>query len=145
VAIRLPANDVDDPTEAIVAILEYLSYLHTVPEIGSEHLSLIYAESCDCYGEVLGFLDEYLEKGWTQDDEGIAVEEAIITQEFENGNVLLQVTDSWSPQYVRNADGVRIRLVEDEWSSEVSLVGLERGTDGRWRVGVIGVIGQQSS
>ena len=36
--VLLPANDVDDPTEAIVAIFEYVDYLSTNPSLASDHL-----------------------------------------------------------------------------------------------------------
>ena len=142
VEVLLPGNDVDDPTEAIVAIYSYLAYLHTIPDLGKNYLDLIYLESCDCYAEVIGFLNDYLTNGWVQDDQGIVVVDAIVSQQFESGDVLLQVTDTWSPQYVRDQDGRRIRLEDDEWNNEVSLIGLERGTDQRWRVAVIGVVGE---
>ncbi len=142
VEILLPNNDVDDPVEAIVAILEYVSYLHTVPVQGPEYLDLVYLESCECYGAVLDFLNEYADRGWVQDDGGIVVKEAIVTQEFDNGNVLLQITDSWSPQFVMDASGQRIRLERDEYINKVVLFGLERGTDRRWRVGVTGLLGE---
>ncbi|MDF1597015.1 MAG: hypothetical protein P1T08_13125 [Acidimicrobiia bacterium] len=142
VEILLPNNDVEDPTEAIVAILEYVSYLHTIPVLGPEYLDLVYLESCDCYSAVIDFLNEYADKGWVQDDGGIVVEEAIVTQEFENGNVLLQITDSWSPQFVVDESGQRMRLERDEYVNKVVLFGLERGTDGRWRVGVTGRLGE---
>lgn len=140
--VLLPANDVDDPTEAIVAILDYVSYLHTIPDRGAEHLDLVYLETCGCHEAVLGFLAEYSENGWVQDDKGIIVSEVIISQQFENGDVLLQVTDSWAPQYVKDRSGTRIRLEDDDYTDLVSLMGLERGLDDRWRVAVIEALGE---
>ena len=140
--VLLPANDVDDPTEAIVAIYDYLVYLHTIPEQGPGFLSLIYLDTCECYDQVIAFLATYASNGWIQDDLGIEVTDVFVSQKFDNGDVLLQVTDTWSPQLVRNREGELIRLAEDEWIGEVSLVGLERGDDGRWRVGVIGIVGE---
>ena len=145
IEIRLPENDVEDPTEAIVAIFEYLAYLHTVPDVAPEYLELIYLPSCDCHGDVLGFLAAYSTNGWVQEDQGIEVHKAVVSQQFENGDVLLEVTDSWSPQYVRTDSGDLLRLENDEWKNEISLIGLERGDDGRWRVAVIGVIGAEGS
>ena len=142
VEVLLPGNDVDDPTEAIVAISDYYSYLFTAPDLASTHLDLIYVPSCDCFDTALTYFDNYVSNGWTQNDEGITVTDAFVSQEFENGSVLLQVTDSWSPQYVIDQAGNRMRLEDDEWVNMVSLIGLERGTDGRWRVGAIGVVGE---
>ena len=142
VEVLLPGNDVDDPTEAIVAILDYVSYLHTIPEQGSDYLDLVYLETCGCYEAVLGFLVEYVSEGWVQDDDGIVVTDVLISQEFENGDVLLQVTDSWAPQYVRDESGARIRLDRDDYVGLISLMGLERGNDGRWRVAVIEALGE---
>ena len=141
VQVLLPANDVDDPTEAIVAIFEYVSYLATTPENARDLLKYAYAESCDCYERLLADFDTYVENGWIQDDEGIRVTGVQISQEFAN-SALLEVTYSWSPQYAVTADGELIRLVEDEWIDRVSLIGLDLGADMRWRVGVIGVIGE---
>jgi hypothetical protein len=140
--VLLPANDVEDPTEAIVAIYDYLVFLHTIPEQGPGFLGLIYLDTCECYNQVIEFLATYASNGWVQDDQGIEVTDVFVSQKFDNGDVLLQVTDTWSPQLVRNGEGELIRLAEDEWIAEVSLVGLERGDDGRWRVGVIGVVGE---
>ncbi len=141
VEVLLPANDVDDPTEAIVAIFDYVSYLATTPENARDLLNYAYAESCDCYGRLLADFDNYVQNGWIQDDEGIRVAGVEISQEFANA-VLLEVTYSWSPQYVATVDGDLIRLVEDEWNDRVSLIGLDLGVDKRWRVGVIGIIGE---
>ena len=140
--VLLPANDVDDPTEAIVAILDYVSYLHTIPDYGAEYLDLVYLETCGCHEAVLRFLIEYSANGWVQDDKGIIVSEVIVSQEFDIGDVLLQVTDSWAPQYVKDRSGTRIRLDDDEYTVLVSLLGLERGLDGRWRVAVIEALGE---
>ena len=142
VEILLPNNDVDDPVEAIVAILEYVSYLHTVPDEGRDYLDLVYLESCGCYNAVLGSLNGYFEAGWVQDDQGIQVHEALVTETYDNGNALLQVKESWFPQYIVTASGTRERLERDEYQNDVSLVGMERGSDGRWRVAVIGLLGE---
>lgn len=142
VQVLLPANDVDDPTEAIVAILEYVSYLHTIPEQGADYLDLVYLETCECFDAVLRSLEEYVDNGWAQDDQGISVHEALLTQSFKNGNVLLQVTESWFPQFVVTSSGNRMRLNRDEYARDVSLVGMEHSEDGRWRVAVIGVLGE---
>jgi hypothetical protein len=141
VEVLLPANDVDDPTEAIVAIFDYVSYLATTPENARDLLHYAYAESCDCYERLLADFDTYVQNGWIQDDEGIRVAGVEISQEFANA-VLLEVTYSWSPQYVATVDGDLIRLAEDEWNDRVSLIGLDLGVDKRWRVGVIGIIGE---
>ena len=142
VQVLLPANDVDDPTEAIVAISDFYSFLFTAPKLAPDYLNLIYLETCDCYDNALGYFQDYTTMGWRQDDGGITITAITISQEFQNGNTLLQVTDSWSPQYVVNEVGDRIRLMNDEWTDVVSLIGLERGADGRWRIGAIGVIGE---
>ncbi len=143
IAVRLPANDVDDPTEAIVAISDYFSYLFTIPDLAPGYLDLIYLETCDCYEPVMADLARYANNGWAQDDQGLAVVDVEISQQFSNGNVLLEVTDTWSPQYVVDASGERIRLEADEWVGLVSLIGLERGSDGRWRIAVVGELGYQ--
>ncbi len=142
IAVRLPDNDVDDPAQAIVAILDYVSYLHSIPEVGPEYLGLVYLETCDCYDAVLGYLAEYAGHGWVQDDAGIEVTDVVISQEFGNGSVLLQVTETWAPQFVRDAVGDRRRLESDEFIDKVVLFGLERSDDGRWRVAVTGRLGE---
>ena len=142
--VLLPANDVDDPTEAMVAIFEYVDYLAANPSLASDHLRLAYAEACDCHDRLLADFSTYIENGWVQDDQGIEVTKTSISQEFDNGDVLLEVTYTWSPQYVASDAGGRIRLIEDEWVDRVSLIGLELGTDQRWRVGVIGIVGESS-
>ncbi|NNC39107.1 MAG: hypothetical protein HKN95_00310 [Acidimicrobiia bacterium] len=142
--VLLPANDVDDPTEAIVAILDYVSYLHTIPDRGAEYLDLVYLETCDCYEAVLGFLADYTERGYSQEDDGIEVHEVVLSQEFSTGSVLLQVTESWAPQYVLNRDGTRLRLTADEFVNKVVFFGLELGSDQRWRVAVTGRLGEIS-
>ena len=141
VEVLLPGNDVDDPTEAIVAIFEYVSYLATTPQDGRELLGHAYAESCDCYERLLTDFETYVKSGWIQDDDGIQVTQVRVSQEFTD-SVLLEVTYSWSPQYVVAADGEVIRLLDDEWTDRVSLIGLELGPDKRWRVGVIGIVGE---
>ena len=141
VEILLPANDVDDPMEAIAAIFEYVSYLATTPDRGRELLGYAYAESCDCYERLLTDFETYVENGWIQDDDGIQVTQIRVSQEFTD-SVLLEVTYSWSPQYVLAADGEVVRLLDDEWTDRVSLIGLELGSDRRWRVGVIGIVGE---
>ena len=142
--VLLPANDVDDPTEAMVAILDYVSYLHTIPDRGADYLDLVYLETCDCYEAVRGFLADYTRRGYAQDDDGIEVHEVILSQEVSAGNVLLQVTESWSPQYVLDRDGNRLRLVADEFVNKVIFLGLELGNDQRWRVAVTGRLGEIS-
>ena len=143
--VLLPANDVDDPTEAMAAITDFFSYLFTSPNVASDYLEVIYLQSCDCFETALGYFQDYVANGWRQDDDGIEMTDVLISQRFGNGNVLLQVTDSWSPQFVLDEDGTRIRLNDDEWVDLVSLIGLERGIDGRWRVGAISVIGSEVS
>lgn len=140
--VLLPANDVDDPTEAIVAIFEYVDYLAANPSLASDYLRLVYAEECDCHGRLLADFETYVDNGWVQDDQGIEVTEVSISQAFGNGDVLLEVTYTWSPQYVVSDAEERIRLTEDEWMDRVSLIGLELGSDKRWRVGVIGIVGE---
>ena len=144
VNVLLPANDVEGPLEAIVAISDYFSYLFTIPAEAPKYLDLIYATTCNCYDVVLDDLAQYAANGWVQDDGGILVTDAFVSQEFDNGDVLLQVTDSWTPQYVIDSSNDRVRLVDDEWENVVSLIGLEIGADGRWRIGVIGVIGESN-
>ena len=139
--VLLPANDVDDPTQAIVAIFEYVDYLAANPTLASDHLRLVYAEECDCHDRLLADFDTYIENGWVQDDQGIEVTEVSISQAFGNGDVLLEVTYSYSPQYVVDASGSRQRLERDEWNNRISMIGLELGSDERWRVGVIGIVG----
>jgi hypothetical protein len=142
--VPLPANDVDDPTEAIVAIFEYVGYLAANPSLASDHLRLVYAEECACHDRLLADFKTYVENGWVQDDQGVEVTEASISQEYDNGDVLLEVVYSWSPQFVASDGDERIRLTEDEWVDRVSLIGLELGADQRWRVGVIGIVGESS-
>ena len=139
--VLLPANDVDDPTEAIVAIFEYVDYLAANPSLASDHLRLVYAEACDCHGRLLDDFNTYIGNGWVQDDQGVDITKISTSQEFDNGDVLLEVTYSYSPQYVVDASGSRQRLELDEWTSRISMIGLELGSDGRWRVGVIGIVG----
>ena len=139
--VLLPTNDVDDPTEAMVAIFEYVDYLAANPSLASDHLRLVYAEECDCHDRLLADFNTYIENGWVQDDQGVDITKTSISQEFDNGDVLLEVTYSYSPQYVVDASGSRQRLELDEWTNRISMIGLELGSDGRWRVGVIGIVG----
>ena len=143
VEILLPANDVDDPTEAIVAIFDYVSYIARAPEQARNLLGLVYAETCDCYERLLMDFDEYVANGWIQDDQGIRISDAAVAQRFDSGDVLLEVTYTYAPQYVLDRDGNQIRLEDDEWTDLISLIGLELGGDGRWRVGVIGLVGEE--
>jgi hypothetical protein len=141
--ILLPNNDVEDPVEAIVAILEYVSYLARTPQNARDFLDLVYAETCECYERLLADFDTYVANGWAQDDDGIVVTGAIVTQKFTD-SVLLEVTYSYAPQFVITSDNRRLRVEADEWTNRVSLIGLEFGSDGRWRVGVIGIVGDNS-
>jgi hypothetical protein len=50
----LPANDVEDPVEALEAIVRFRDFLFEHPD--PDKLSLIYAERCDCYDEVFEVL-----------------------------------------------------------------------------------------
>lgn len=61
----LPANDVDDPVEALEAIVRYRDWLFENPD--PDKLKLIYAERCECYEEVGGALREGVEKHWRFD------------------------------------------------------------------------------
>jgi hypothetical protein len=140
--VRLPDNDVDDPTEAIVAIFEYVDYLAANPELAHDYLRMVYAESCDCHDRLLVDFETYIENGWVQDDDGIVITEVDVSQTFDNGDVLLEVTYTYSPQYVLEISGERTRLEADEWTNRISLIGLELGDDSRWRVGVIGIVGE---
>ena len=70
IEILLPANDVDDPTEAIVAIFEYVDYLAANPSLAKNLLGMVYAETCECHDRLLVDFDSYLMNGWAQDDQG---------------------------------------------------------------------------
>ena len=141
VEVLLPGNDVDDPTEAIVAIFDYVDYLAANPALANDLLSMVYAETCDCHDRLLADFNTYIANGWAQDDQGIEISTTTITQQFVNGNVLMEVMYSYNPQFVVDASGDRLRLESDEWTDRVSIIGLELGVDDRWRVGVIGIVG----
>jgi hypothetical protein len=57
----LPANDVDDPVEALEAIVRYRDFLFEHPD--PDKLSLIYAERCDCYEQLLPVIEAVSDDG----------------------------------------------------------------------------------
>jgi hypothetical protein len=57
----LPANDVDDPVAALEAIVRYRDFLFEHPD--PDKLSLIYAERCDCYEQLLPVIEGVRDDG----------------------------------------------------------------------------------
>lgn len=125
----LPANDVEDPLEALQAIWDYYRVILEEPD--PDKLELIFHPECDCYSALHALLEDWRAEGSHVEPDGgwsfEIVESLLITQTTANYEYRLSVP--------------AIRLVSEDGSvleqaeaseKQYSVVLLQEG--GRWRV-----------
>lgn len=126
-----PANDVDDPVEALREIVAFREHLLRDP--APEQVDLIYAPECECYEELKSLLKDLASEQMRLSGEPATVLDAIVTNRDELVANLTYTIRDGARVAVVDQSGETIR--EELGGSRRRLrAGLLRERDGAWRV-----------
>jgi hypothetical protein len=128
----LPANDVQDPLEAIVAIEAYRDWLFENPD--PEKVGLIYHEACECYEGLQDLLQAAVEARTYLELEPTRVTSLSVLQQDTDRSVIVAYETYFGGGVERAADGSSVAERAAEEEPQTWRVNLLLGTDGRWRV-----------
>jgi len=125
----LPANDVEDPLEALEAIWAYYRLILEDPD--PDKLDLVFHRECDCYSALHSLLAKWQEEGSYAEPAGDwsfeIIESLLITRTTANYRYRLSV-----PAVRLLAEDGSVLEQAEASEKEYSIVLLEEG--GRWRV-----------
>jgi hypothetical protein len=127
----VPANDVEDPVEALEAIVAYYDYLFENPQ--PSQLQLIYAERCKCFEEVAAALESLRSDGQRLSYERPRVFEVVEVVERTGPFARVRYREDSPATQLISADGTVLESAPDEGQLyEVEVFLVREG--GRWVV-----------